>query len=261
MLSIKSAQIISLFLLAYVQTVIADEKQGLEIAIEMKQQEQGFINYTADMIMELISISGKKDVRKLHVMTREVAGDGNQSLAVFDSPADVKGTGFLSHTHIDEEDDQWLYLPSLKRVKRISPNNKTAPFMGSEFAYEDLTSFEVENYRYNYAGDENREGIEYYLLDRFPISEYSGYSRERLWVEKERYITVKTEYYDENGELLKTLISDEFNLYLDRFWYPHVMTMQNHESGKSSILIWENFIFRDNLRDSDFNPNSLTRAR
>jgi len=226
----------------------------------MKAREKGFDNYTADMKMVLISVTGKETIRELHVMTREVEGDGDQSLAIFDSPADVKGTGFLTHTHISRDDDQWLYLPSLKRVKRISASNKTAPFMGSEFSYEDLTSYEVDNYTYKYIGDTKLDGVDCFLLDRYPVNEHSGYARQHVWVEKARYLALQSEFYNRKNEKLKTLHAGKFRQYLDRFWFAHEMKMQNHISGKSSVLHWQNYRFRQSLRAADFNPDGLKRV-
>lgn len=244
----------------YSSAVFADEVKGLAIARSMKEHESGFGNYTAEIKMVLFS-SSKETIRLLRVKTREVAGDGEQSIAIFDRPADVKGTAFLSHTHITKEDDQWLFLPSLKRVKRISPRNKTAPFMGSEFSYEDLTSIEVERFRYEYVGDDMLGGQPCFIIDRFPVDPHSGYSKQRVWVEKKRYIALKTEYYDRKGEKLKTLVSSNFKQYLVEFWRAHEMRMENHISGKSSVLYWDKFKFRQKLSDADFNPISLKRIR
>ncbi len=257
----KQKLIFSLLMLTMVfaTNTRAEVDKGLEIAQEMKAREKGFVNYTASMEMVLINTSGKKKTRKLRILTRETDGDGDQTLAVFDSPADVKGTGFLSHTHIKQNDMQWLYLPSLKRVKRIAPRNKAAPFMGSEFSYEDLASFEVERYRYKYIKDEKLEGIDCYVLERIPGDKYSGYSQQRIWVEKARYLLLKIDFYNKKNIKLKTLRSDNFKQYLNQFWFAHTMRMKNHQSGKTSVLLWSDFKFRKPLRAADFNPNSLKR--
>lgn len=239
----------------------AGQDKGLAIAREMKAREKGFGNYSADMEMVLISASGKKNIRQLRIKTREVKGDGDQSLAVFDSPADVKGTGFLTHTHISRDDDQWLYLPSLKRVKRISPRNKTAPFMGSEFSYEDLASYEVENYSYRYIGDEKLEGADTFVIERMPVNEHSGYSRQRVWVEKDRYLALKIDFYSKRNQLIKTLKSGHFRKYIGKYWFAHEMLMTNHISGKSSVLNWKNFSFRQPVRATDFTAGGLKRIR
>jgi len=237
----------------------ADTDRGLEIAKAMKEADRGFGDFTADMEMILIDSGGKQAVRRVRVKDLEVSDDGDKSLAIFDAPADVKGTVFLSHTHITKPDDQWLYLPSLKRVKRIAPANKTAPFMGSEFSYEDLTSFEVEKYTYKYVGKGNAGGREAFLLEEYPVDEHSGYSRIVVWVDSERYIVLKAEYYDRRGDKLKTLVSSGFRQYLDRYWRASEMEMSNHQSGKRSILRWSDYRFHQNLRQQDFNPASLPR--
>lgn len=239
----------------------ADEGKGRTIAETMRSREKGFINFEARMRMVLISVSGKETERRLRVKTREVENDGDQTVAIFDAPADVKGTVFLTHTHIDTDDDQWLYLPSLKRVKRIAPNNKTAPFMGSEFSYEDLASTEVDKYTYDYVGDEDFEGKACFVLERMPKDTHSGYGKERVWVEKERYLALKIDYYSRKGEKLKTLVSNRFDQYLDEYWKAHEMRMENHFSGKSTVLYWDEFEFRGTFHDADFNPAGMERIR
>lgn len=227
----------------------------------MRQEARGFDNYTADMNMILIDAKGTEFPRQLRVKVLEVAGDGEQSLAIFDAPADVAGIAFLSHTHILKSDDQWLFLPSLKRVKRISPANKTSPFIGSEFSYEDLASPEVEKYTYKYVGDGVVESRASYLLERYPVDDNSGYSRQLVWVDQERHVALKIEYYDRKNSKLKTLHSRGFKKYLDRYWQPSEMSMENHQSGKRSVLNWSNYRYGQDLGAQDFNPSSLTRIR
>ena len=135
-----------------------DEERGLEIAVEADRRDSGFHDSRASMKMILRNRQGDESIRLIRVRTLEQEDDGDKSLTTFDQPADVKGTNFLSFTHKSGPDDQWLYLPALKRVKRISSRNKSGPFMGSEFAYEDLSSQEVEKYTYRYLRDEVYEG-------------------------------------------------------------------------------------------------------
>lgn len=251
--------IVLALLYAGITTCYADTERGLDIAKTIRNQEHGFGNYAADMEMVLIDSSGKETLRRLRVKVLEVADDGDKSLAIFDTPADVKGVAFLSHTHIRQADDQWLYLPSLKRVKRIAPANKTAPFMGSEFSYEDFASSEVEKYTYKYAGEGTADSRPSYMLERHPVDENSGYSRQLVWVDKERYVELKIEYFDRKGEKLKTLVSRGFKQYLNRYWFPAEMQMQNHQSGKHSVLRWHDYQFRQKMSDQDFHPSSLTR--
>ncbi len=197
----------------------------------------------------------------MHLQTLEVDGDGDKSLTIFDNPRDIKGTAFLSHTHALKPDDQWLYLPALKRIKRISSSNKSGPFVGSEFAYEDLTSQEVEKYKYKWLRDETLNGHDVFVSERYPQYENSGYTRQIVWTDKMMYQALKVEFYDRKNALLKTLVLSEHQQYLDKYWRPSRMDMINHQTGKETTLLWENYKFGNGLTDRDFDRNTLKRAR
>lgn len=237
------------------------EQRGLEISQEAKRRDTGWGDMATQMTMILRNKEGQESVREIRLKSLEQDSDGDKSLTVFDKPRDVKGTAFLSFSHVDTPDDQWLYLPALKRVKRISSRNKSGPFMGSEFAFEDLTSFEVEKYTYRYLRDEIIDGIDSYVVEQFPTDKYSGYTRRVAWVDKEHYRAQKVEFYDRKGALLKTLSFSEYNQYLDQFWRAHRSTMTNHQTGKSTTLLYQDYRFHVGLEDGDFNKNSLKRAR
>lgn len=157
------------FSISYVHAETAEEK-GLAIAIEADKRDTGFGDSTADMIMELRNKQGDSSTRYIRIKTLEVKDDGDKSLSIFDQPADVKGTAFLTFSHAIEPDEQWLYLPALKRVKRINSKNKSGPFMGSEFAYEDISSQEVEKYTYKYLRDEIINGIDCFVIEQYPLT-------------------------------------------------------------------------------------------
>ncbi len=241
--------------------------KGLAIAVESDKRDTGFSDQTANMVMELRNKQGDVSTRTIRIKTLEVIGDGDKSLSIFDKPADVKGTAFLTYSHAIKPDEQWLYLPALKRVKRINSKNKSGPFMGSEFAYEDLASQEVEKYTYKYIRDEKiktsefPDGVDTFVIERYPAYEYSGYTRQLAWVNKERYVAEKIEFYDRKNSLLKTLVNSVYKQYLGQFWRPDEMFMENHQTGKSTILKWENYQFKTGLTNKDFSRNSLKRAR
>ncbi len=243
--------------------VIAEtpEEKGLAIVIEADRRDTGWKDQVADMEMILRNRQGEESKRTLSLKTLEVVDDGDKSLTIFDSPRDVKGTAFLSYTHSLKPDDQWLYLPALKRVKRISSANKSGPFVGSEFAYEDLTSQEVDKYTYKWLRDETYRGRENFVIERFPAYEYSGYTRQVVWIDKEIYQTNKVEFYDRKNALLKTLEIKDYELYIDKYWRSHSMHMVNHQTGKETLLIWKKYKFNNNLDDRDFDINTLKRSR
>jgi len=213
------------------------------------------------MMMILRNRQGQESKRQLRIKTLEVAGDGDKSLTIFDTPRDVKGTAFLSYTHSLKADDQWLYLPALKRVKRISSANKSGPFMGSEFAYEDLTSQEVDKYSYIWRRDEVLDGANTSVVERIPAYKNSGYTRQLAWIDTRMWRPVKVEFYDRKNSLLKTLRSSDFSQYLGKYWRPAKMTMVNHQSGKTTQLQWSEYGFKTGLEARDFDRNALKRAR
>ncbi|MGB1239312.1 MAG: outer membrane lipoprotein-sorting protein, partial [Pseudomonadales bacterium] len=155
----------------------------------------------------------------------------------------------------------WLYLPALKRVKRIASRNKSGPFMGSEFSFEDLASFEIEKYTYKYLRDEPCELGTCFVVEQYPTDKNSGYTRRVAWFDTAEYRNVKTDYYDRKNSLLKTLSSKEYKQYQGKFWRAHLMQMVNHQNQKSTDLKWSSYAFGTGLSDSDFNKNSLKRAR
>ena len=238
-----------------------NKEKGLAIIMELDRRDTGWIDNQAELKMLLKNRHGDKHARNLKMKMLEVPGDGDKSLSIFNSPKDIKGTAFLSFTHALDPDEQWLYLPALKRVKRISSRNKSGPFLGSEFAYEDLSSFEVKKYKYNYLHDEVLDGNDCFVIESFPQYQHSGYTRIMNWVDKQRYIVLKMVYYDRKNSLLKTQTFHGYNQYLKKFWRPNGMHMVNHNNGKSTQLLWENYQFRQGLTKRDFDRNSLKRAR
>lgn len=237
------------------------EEKGLATAKAYDKRNSGFGDQTADLIMTLRNRKGDESTRMIRIHTLEVDDDGDKSLSIFDEPPDVKGTAMLTFSHGLSPDDQWLYIPALKRVKRISSRNKSGPFMGSEFAYEDLSSQEVEKYTYTYLREEACGEWQCHVLERVPAYEYSGYSRQHVWYDVNEYRPMKVVYYDRKDALLKTLTYSGYREYLDRHWRADEMYMENHQTGKSTRLQWSNYVFNTGLTDGDFNKNALKRAR
>ena len=188
--------------------------------------------------------------------------DGDEpGSTLFDQPRDVAGTAFLNITHRTGNDDQWLYLPALRRVKRISSANKSGPFMGSEFAYEDIASQEIEKYTYSFIEEAQLDGVATFLVERVPTDEKSGYTRQRVWYDQTEYRVQKVDYYDRKNELLKTLTYHGYQQYLDQFWRADRMEMVNHLTGKSTTLTYSDYEFQVGLSERDFDQSALQRAR
>jgi outer membrane lipoprotein-sorting protein len=258
---IKSITLILPFLLSLNVYAETAEEKGLAIAIESDLRDSGFKDSIANMTMELKNKQGKTSIREVSVKTLEVKGDGDKGLSIFNKPRDIKGTASLTYSHALKPDEQWLYLPALKRVKRISSKNKSGPFMGSEFAYEDISSQEVKKYSYKYIKDEKLNGIDCFVVERFPAYKHSGYTRQVAWINKKEYRAEKIMFYDRKNSLLKTLNNSDYKQYLNKYWRADKMHMVNHQTGKSTLLTWRNYKFKTGLKDSNFSRNSLKRAK
>ena len=237
------------------------EDKGLAIAKERKLRDTGWGDSTGNLSMILRNAQGEEVERKIRLKSLEMVDDGDKGLTIFDQPLDVKGTAFLSFSHALKPDDQWMFLPKLSKVKRIRSRNKSGPFMGSEFAFEDMSSFEIEKYNFKHLRDETFEGQASFVSEQVPIDKDSGYSKQITWVDKKHYRVLKVEFYDRKGSLLKELINYEFTLYLHKFWRPMRIEMFNEQNGKSTDLVTHELSFNTGLTDSDFNKGTLKNVR
>ncbi|MDH3509146.1 MAG: outer membrane lipoprotein-sorting protein [Gammaproteobacteria bacterium] len=261
--------IVALTLLMYFPAQAQDEpeqspeQRGRRIAAEAERRDQGFGDSATEITMRLMSSDGRIRERRLTWQTLEsvAASEGDKSLTVFHEPRDIEGTAFLSYTHIEQADDQWLYLPALKRVKRIASANQSSAFMGSEFAYEDLLSDEVEKFDYLWLRDEPCRELTCFVLERRPRYEDSGYSRQVVWIDQAEYRAFRIEYYDHRERHEKTLVFEDYRQYLDRFWRAHEMRMTNHLTDKETLLLFEPYAFQTGQTEQDFDPSALRRLR
>lgn len=237
------------------------EQKGLAIAKERKARNTGWGDSQAEMSMILRNAQRQKTERKMRIKSLEMLDDGDKGLTIFDQPRDVKGTAFLNFSHAMKPDDQWMYLPALKRVKRIASRNKSGPFMGSEFAFEDMSSFELEKFTFKYLRDEQYKGTAMFVVEQRPTDKYSGYTRQVAWLDKEHYRPFKVEFYDRKNSLLKVLTVSDYQLYLDKYWRAHRATMVNKINGKSTELVTHKITFNTGLTDKHFNKSTLKRVR
>src|SRR5690554_421918 len=236
------------------------EERGLAIATAQKARVSNWQDAQSDLKMVLRTASGNTTVREIRVKSLEVADDGDKNLMVFEEPKDVQGTAFLSYSHIAGPDDQWIYLPALKRVKRIAPRTKSGSFMGSEFSYEDLASFEVAKYDFKHLRDEACGEHTCHVLEAYPKDDYSGYSKLIFWTEAQDYRTQKIHFYDKKAALLKIMEVKGYELLDDKHWRPTHSVMSNQQTGNITELYWSNIRLNTGLSDSDFSQNNLKRA-
>ncbi len=212
---------------------------GLEIARKADAANQGFVGEKGTMTLELINAHGEVTKRKMNMEVLEGTDDGDKSRSVFEWPADVKGTKLLTWTHKKGDDDRWLYLPAVKRIKRISSSNKSGSFMGSEFAYEDFSSQELEKYTYKLLDEPKQGGRDTWRMERIPVEKDSGYARQIVWTDKEYLNPLRIEYFDRKNELLKVATFEGYKKF-GKFWRFGIIRMDNLQTKKKSVLTWEN---------------------
>ena len=212
--------IIKLIFLAFTNFSNAEteDEKALQISTDAYNYDKGFGDFTSDSKMTLRNKQGEETIRNFRGKTLEVDGDGDKTLFIFDSPKDVKGTATLTFTHKLDPDDQWLYLPALKRVKRITSDNRSGSFVGSEFAYEDLGSQELEKYKdrkyFRKEACPNNNELECHVISRVPTEKSSGYKYQVLWLDDTAAHKVwKIDYFDRKGSHLKTLFFDDYKIF------------------------------------------------
>ena len=238
-------------------------EKGYAVAARSDRSDRGFGDSDVNLKMVLRNAAGKQATRTLSIKTLEIPDEdvGDKSLIVFRSPGDIDGTALLSHAKILDPDDQWLYLPALKRVKRISSVNKSGPFVGSEFAFEDFTALELNKYEYKYLRSEPCGDLMCDVVERSPRYEYSGYTKQVSWIDQTVYQIRKVEFYDRRGDLLKTLTLEDYRLYQEAYWRAQSFFMVNHQTGKSTDLLYSTYRFKTGLDDNDFVKGVLRRIR
>lgn len=263
-----SQLLISPALAAIVDETSVDEKtpeevKGFEIAARSDRSDRGFGDSEAEMTMVLRNAAGQESIRSMRFTTLEIPDEsvGDKSLVLFSTPRDIEGTALLSHAKMLDPDDQWLYLPALKRVKRISSRNKSGPFVGSEFAFEDFTASELNKFNYRYLREEACGELQCDVVERFPRYENSGYTKQISWVDTTDYQIRKIEFYDRRGSLLKELRFEDYRKYADAYWRSHRLVMKNIQTNKSTDLVYGEYTFGVGLTDNDFVKGRLSRLR
>jgi outer membrane lipoprotein-sorting protein len=232
--------------------------RGLAIAREVESRDRGWGDSQVSLSMILQDRKGNTRERRLRILAFEVPGEsgGDRSIAIFDTPADLKGTILLTHAGL-QDDDQWLFLPSLKRVKRISSSNKTGAFFGSEFAYEDISAPEIGKFRYNFIGQKPCGRLTCFVVERTPAYRNSGYSKLVTYYDTSAYRPQQVDYYDRRGKLLKTLTFSGYRKYAGRYWRAAKYTMKNLKTGRTTVLNYGGWNIRTGLAAGYFDKVNL----
>lgn len=206
--------------------------------------------------MKLTNSQGVENIRKMEI--KKLEGDaGDKSLIVFLYPSDIKDTKLLSYEQLGKDDKQWLYLPELKRTKRISSRNKSGSFMASEFSYEDIASQHYKNYTYK--GEAQKvsvDGKKYLKVVRVPIDKNSGYTKQVVYVDPNTYLAIFGEYYDRQNRLLKKVSFLKYKK-IEGIYRVQTIKMENVQNKKVSTLIWDEDKIKTGFSKSDFTKKVL----
>ncbi|MCH1475908.1 MAG: outer membrane lipoprotein-sorting protein [Alphaproteobacteria bacterium] len=244
----------------------ASNEKGLAIATEVDSRDKGWGDVTVEGEMVLKNKAGNESVRKFRSTILEAADafEGDRSIITFSEPRDVRGTALLTHSKIEPDDDsQWIFLPAVKRVKRISSSNRTGKFVSSEFSYEDLGSEEVADNDHIWLEDaacEHDASLTCAAVESRPKNKRSGYSRRVSFIDLDEYRVHRIDFYNRRGDLEKSLRFEDYRQYEGQFWRAHVMIMDNSQTGKSTRLAWGDYSFRQGLTERDFTPQGLPKA-
>jgi hypothetical protein len=209
--------------------------------------------------MELTDAGGGKARRgfRLKVLERASADEGDRSLITFDNPADVKGTAVLSHASPAGQDEQWLFLPSSKRVKRISSSNRTGAFVGSELTFEDLTGNDGRKYAWKLLATEACGADSCFRVEATPKDATSAYSKRVLLIDRSELRIQTIEFYERRGAHLKTLTYGDYQKLNDRFWRSQSWTMRNVQTGKTTVLRFTSMKLKNGYTANDFSTGKL----
>jgi hypothetical protein len=209
--------------------------EAYNIAAQADRMQRNFGDESVESTMKLIAANGSIAVRKMKNFTLERKGNRDYQLIQFLEPADVRGTSLLTHQDPKGDDNQWLYLPELRRVKRISSTGKTGSFMGSEFTYEDVGGNTLDKFTYKKLADDNYKGKACYVLEKTPNYSNSGYTKIKVWISKENNLVLRQDFFDRKHSLLKIMTFDGHQKY-GATWRSAKITVENLQTKKKSIL-------------------------
>ena len=258
-LKITSVLLALIMTSGFVNQVIAQDLSGRDIVEKVYNLPTGD-DQTSNLTMTLINKSGKERIRRIIQFTKDL-GDVEKSIMFFQSPADVKNTSFMSWTYDDEKksDDQWIYLPALKKTKRISSDSKSDYFMGSDFTYDDLGDRKLDDDTHNLIGEETIDGVDYYLVESIPKDEDYMYSKTKTWIRKDNFIGLKKEFYDEDEDLLKILKIKKFEE-ISGFLVITSSEMENVQKNHRTTMILDNVEINTNIPSSKFSERMMARG-
>ncbi len=259
MKTFKISLMLFVFLILMNTPGLAQKLTGLQIIENVYNRPVGK-DMTADLTMTLINSSGKERVRKIKQFSRDF-GKVEKKIMFFVAPADVKNTSFMNWSYDEEgkDDDQWIYLPALKKIKRISSDSKSDYFMGSDFTYDDLGDRKPTDDNHTLLREEKLKGEDCYVVESIPKDEEYMYSKTVTWIIKDKWIGLKKEFYDEDGELLKILTVNKYDK-INGFWIILNTEMNNVQKDHKTIMELRNVKINTNIPKRKFTERMMMRG-
>lgn len=232
---------------------------GEQVARMVSDRDEGQ-DARAKVRMLLIDKKGKKRFRKLISVVKQY-GDVSKSYMKFTSPADIAGTAFLTWENKDSDDDQFLYLPALKRVRRIVSSQKKNSFVNTDYTYEDLQSRKVEQDTHKILKEEKVGNYNCWVLESIPKNKKdSQYSKRVIWIIKEIYVPIKTEFYDKRGKLQKVLTGKKVEK-IEGIWTIRDAEMKNLKKKHRTLMKTDEIQYNRNIPDEVFTKGYMKHSQ
>ena len=255
MKNLKSILIATLIVAGFSASAQLTGKQIVEKAYNRPTGD----DQTSNLTMTLTNKSGSQRVRKIKQFTKDF-GEVEKKIMFFLSPADVKNTSFMNWSYdSDKSDDQWIYLPALKKTKRISSDSKSDYFMGSDFTYDDLGDRKLDDDTHKLLREETINGKPCYVVESVSKDEDYMYSKTVTWIRKDNFIGVKKEFYDEDGELLKILTIKKVEK-ISGFWIITHSEMKNVQKNHKTSMVLSNVQVNSGVSASKFTERIMMRG-
>ncbi|MBF0105253.1 MAG: outer membrane lipoprotein-sorting protein [Deltaproteobacteria bacterium] len=253
-------QWITIFFLLCTTPSFAGTLTGREIMLRQAEQDKGFHDEVSMGVLTIVNPRGVKTVRKFKLLVLEANNEHEKKTMIkIEAPADLKGTGLLSHQNKERAHDQWLYLPALKKTQRLTGSLRTGRFTGSDFAYEDLSPRAVDDDSHQLLQTEPCLDTRCYVVVSIPQIKDTAYSKITLWVRTDNYQVIRTDMYNKKGDLFKRAHFENFSRHKDKFLRAQRITMKNLIKGGESVLEFVDINMQTMLRDEALNRAALER--
>lgn len=251
------ACLLSIFFLLINGQVCFSQTTGLWVAQNIDEREKGD-DASLKMDMSLIDKKGRERQRKLFIIRKDFEGK-DKLLLRFTYPKDIKGTSFLVWEHKGRDNERFLYLPALGRIRRIATREKDENFAGTDFSYEDISGRKLEDYTYKLIEEKIiSEGKDCYILASYPKEKDSRYPKILSYVRKDNFVTIKAQYYNKKGEVEKTYRVLKLEK-INGIWTALELSMENHKTSHKTFIKIKDVQYNKGISGRRFERRALKR--